>query len=430
MKKKNDLVRRAFQISFYLFVLAVVMSHWIESKGIVLPWNVLCNFHAICPFGAVETAGRLIFSGKFIPKIHESNLWVFLGIALSTAVMGPLFCSYLCPLGSVQEWIGKIGKKIFKKRFNRFIGKRADRILGYTRYGVLALVMIQTTRMLSLIFQKVDPFYALFHFWMGDVYSTALIVLAGVLILSLFFERPWCRWFCPLGGLLGLIQLIAPWKIRRNSTVCNSCTACENTCPMNIPVHKVRRVLDTRCNRCGSCLTVGTKRGALSFAAGISSRFVQNDVSTKENSFGTYPGFSIRKIFQRKSLSPERSKSTTGRLAIKKSVLAGFLALALSSAPIVFAQVTNRFNTSGMHNAGRSKLHIEDIKGSMTLSEVAHGLTLQTEKLIDILELPRDTPESTKLYSLEDMNESLTVKAVRTTLEVYATHSRSVRTSF
>ena len=114
--KRGGWIKRGVQITFYLFISTIVLSHFIESRGWDLPWPVLQNFHAVCPFGAVETAGRLIIEGSFIPKIHESNLWTFLGVALVTITIGAAFCGYLCPLGSVQEWIGSIGKKIFKKR--------------------------------------------------------------------------------------------------------------------------------------------------------------------------------------------------------------------------------------------------------------------------------------------------------------------------
>ena len=66
---------------------------------------------------------------RLIPKIHESNFWVFSGVILITLLIGAVFCSYLCPLGSVQEWIGALGKRIFKKKYNRFIGRKIDRVL-------------------------------------------------------------------------------------------------------------------------------------------------------------------------------------------------------------------------------------------------------------------------------------------------------------
>jgi len=377
--KRNSLwIRRSIQIVFFLFVFAVVFSHYAEKNGIAIPWSVLHNFHAICPFGAVETAGRLVMEGSFIPKIHESNLWVFAGVILVTLLFGAVFCGWLCPLGSVQEWIGTIGKKIFKKRYNRFIGARADKLLGYLRYAVLALVLFKTTQMVSLVFQRVDPYYALFHFWMGDVLPSALIVLGGVLTLSLFFERPWCRWFCPFGALIGVVQLLAPWKIRRNSAECSECGACARACPMRIPLEKKTAVLDTRCNRCGNCLTTCPNERGMSFS------------------------------FSRASLFP-----------LKKRLVTGVLIVSLFASPILFAHAGGVFTTSRNQKLQRGKVGVEEIRGSMTVEELARAMRLDTETLWQVLGGEGSVPEEKKLYDLEEIQASLTLKAVKQKLSNY-----------
>ena len=376
-KRRGKWIRRVIQIVFFLFIFAIVFSHYIERKGLNLPWGVLNNFHAICPFGAVETAGRLILDGRFIPKIHESNIWVFSGVMLGTLLFGSVFCGYLCPLGSVQEWIGLLGKRIFKKKYNRFIGEKLDRALGYLRYGVLILILLKTTQAVSLVFQRVDPYYALFHFWMGDVFFTALIVLGAVLLLSLFFERPWCRWFCPFGALLGLVQLLSPWKIRCSERICSSCGGCSNACPMHIPVHKRPSVIDTRCNRCGSCIDACRREGAITYSL---------------------PGKSF---------------------VLKKKLAIGVLAIALFSAPILFAHTGGLFKTSNRPAGRRGQLVLQDIKGSMTLKEIARGLSMDMETLASILGIPTEIPDSTRVYDLEDIDEYLTMKNVKGKLSEY-----------
>jgi polyferredoxin len=250
--------RKSVQIFFFLFAIALSFAHLAES-GSSAPrfsqWRLLQNFHALCPFGAVETAGRLVFQGRFVQKTGYSNLWAFAGALAGAALLGPGLCSYLCPLGSLQEWVGALGKRVFGKRHNRFVPKGADRALGYLRYAVLAFIVVQTTRLVSLVFSRFDPYYALLRFWSGEVHITALVVLGAVLAASLFTERPWCRWLCPLGGLLGLAQLLSPWKIRVTKSSCTSCGACGRACPMNAVFRGNGVVRDLRCNRCGACLS-------------------------------------------------------------------------------------------------------------------------------------------------------------------------------
>ena len=383
MKQKRVVwVRRVMQIVFFLFIFTVVLSHFLEKRGWDLPWAVLHNFHAICPFGAVETAGRLVLEGNFIPKIHESNLWTFFGVSLVTLTIGAAFCGYLCPLGSVQDWFGCIGKKIFKKKYNRFVGRKVDNLLSYMRYGVLLIIMVQTTRMLTLVFQRVDPYYALFHFWTGDVFITALLVLGTTLVLSLFVERPWCRWFCPFGALQGIMQLLSPWKIRKNRELCTSCGVCSRACPMRIQIHEMSAVLDTRCNRCGKCLAACPSPGALTHS------------------------------IQRKPF-----------LKLRNSLVTGIILLILFSTPILIARAGGLFKTSNKPVISRGGLSIQEVKSSMTLKELAKGFDLEMETIISILEIPHDVPDSTRIFDLEEIDELMTLKTVKTELSKYLSKS-------
>ena len=383
MKQKRVVwVRRVMQIVFFLFIFTVVLSHFLEKRGWDLPWAVLHNFHAICPFGAVETAGRLVLEGNFIPKIHESNLWTFFGVSLVTLTIGAAFCGYLCPLGSVQDWIGCIGKKIFKKKYNRFVGRKVDNLLSYMRYSVLLIIMVQTTRMLTLVFQRVDPYYALFHFWTGDVFISALLVLGAILIFSLFVERPWCRWFCPFGALQGIMQLLSPWKIRKNRELCTSCGMCSRACPMRIQIHEMSAVLDTRCNRCGKCLAACPSPGALTHS------------------------------IQRKPF-----------LKLRNSLVTGIILLILFSTPILIARAGGLFKTSNKPVISRGELSIQEVKSSMTLKELAKGFDLEMETIISILEIPHDVPDSTRIFDLEEIDELMTLKTVKTELSEYLSKS-------
>ena len=375
--RKSYWSRRGIQVLFFLFVFFIVLSNFLEHRGSHFPWPAVGNFHGICPFGAVETAGTLIIHGNLVPKIHQSNFWVLSGVILVTVLLGSVFCGYFCPLGSIQEWIGSLGRRLFR-RFNRYISQQLDRALGFIRYGVLALILIKTSLAFSLVFQKVDPYYALFHFWTGDVFFSAMIVLGAVILLSLFFERPWCRWFCPFGALLGLVQMVTFWKIRRNASTCTGCGRCSRACPMRISLHKKGSIFDTRCNRCGMCLQACGQSEAISFSG------------------------------------PGRMS-----LALKNRLVIGVLALGLFCAPILYAEAVGFFNSqNGSSAAGgkRGVLMIQDIKGTMTLADVAKGLGLSTESLAGILGISQETPGFTKMYNLEEIDERLTVKNLKDVL--------------
>jgi ferredoxin len=357
-------LKRVIQIFFFCMVFFIVFSHYLGRQGIDLGWPAHMSLHALYPCGAVETAGRLVLQGKFIPKIHESNIWLFGGVAVSTLLFGAMFCGYLCPLGSVQEWVGRLGKKMLGRRYNRFPSGKLDRLLGCLRYGMLILIVVQTTRAVSLVFSRFDPYYALFHFWMGDVFLSGILVLATVLLLSLFVERPWCRWFCPFGALLGLMQRFAPWKVSRDPDTCSSCGRCTRVCPMRIPVHREARVIDTRCNRCGRCIDACPAH-ALSLSWG-----------------------------ERRPL---------------RRWVSVLLLLALVGAPMLIVRSTGPASTPGSKGQHAQK----EITGLVTLGELAYHLGLEMQVMRNLLDLTPDVKESTRLIDLEDIDETLTVPAVR-----------------
>jgi polyferredoxin len=253
-------VRTGVQLAVAVLVLAGVAAHTLDASGL-LP--AISNLHAICPFGAVETSVRLVTEGRFVSKTHPANLWMLGASMAATVLVGALFCGWLCPLGSVQDWVGRLGRRLLGRRYNTLVPPGVDRALGGLRYAVLGFIVVETTRAAHLVFEAWDPYYALVRLWTDDAMPGAIAVLAAVLAASFVVERPWCRWLCPLGALQGLLQLAAPWKIRRNADLCTDCGRCTRACPVRTTVAAKTAVRDTRCHRCGDCLAACPVRGAL-----------------------------------------------------------------------------------------------------------------------------------------------------------------------
>lgn len=246
MKKVKN-IRTLVQVLFFVFVALVAISHTLAESGMAIPILGELSLHGICPFGGVVTLYSFITDGILIRKLHESALVVMGLVFILSILFGPVFCSYACPLGSLQEWLGKLNKIKFK------IPKKADRILGYARYIVLGWVIYVTAKSGVLVFESYDPFYALFNFWSGEVAISALLILGATILLSVFVERPWCRYACPYGALLGLTNKIRIFSIWRNEKTCVSCGKCDVNCPVGIEVSSSRKVTDVRCISCGEC---------------------------------------------------------------------------------------------------------------------------------------------------------------------------------
>jgi len=252
-RKTSQKIRVIVQILFFALIALTALNSYLETIGISIPLVSQASLHALCPFGGVVTIYSLATTGTLVQKIHSSAL-VLLGLTgIFSILFGPVFCSWLCQLGSIQEWLGKLGRKIFKKRYNHFLHPKPENILKWFRYLVLVWVIYVTAQSWQLLFANVDPYYALFNFWSGEVAIQALVILGLTLLGSLFVERPWCRFACPLGALLSLTNLVRIFRIRREPATCINCKKCDNACPMKIKVSTKSIVRDLSCNSCMRC---------------------------------------------------------------------------------------------------------------------------------------------------------------------------------
>lgn len=246
-------IRRVVQWFFFILIALIAVNHTLAESGMEIPFLATASLHAVCPFGGVETLYTFLTSGLYVQKIHESSL-VLMGVSFILAILfGPVFCGWVCPLGTVQEWVGKLGRKFFKRRYNQFVPTKLDKVLRYARYGILVWVLYVTATSGSLLFQDYDPYFALFNFWSTEVAPTALLVLGVTLLLSVFVERPWCKYACPYGAVLGVTNLFRVFSIKRAESTCKADGACSIMCPMNIPVDSVKTVRDHQCISCLEC---------------------------------------------------------------------------------------------------------------------------------------------------------------------------------
>ncbi len=247
-------IRRLIQAFFFVLIALIAVNHTLAESGGGLPLLSSASLHALCPFGGVVTIYQYATTGTFVQKIHESSfILMILGLLLAV-LFGPVFCGWVCPFGTFQEWLAGIGRKLFgKRRFNRLIPEKVDRVLRYARYLVLAWVLYMTAASATLIFAEYDPYFALFNFWSDEVAVGGLIVLGVVIAASLVIERPWCKYACPYGAVLGITNLFRVFQLRRREATCKLDGACDIHCPMNIKVSEKKVIRDHQCISCMEC---------------------------------------------------------------------------------------------------------------------------------------------------------------------------------
>lgn len=252
MKHKPKL-RLYVQIFFFMLIGLIAVNHTLAPAGRGIPLLADASLHALCPFGGVVTLYNLATLGTFIQKIHMSSVILMTLVFILAILFGPVFCGWVCPLGSFQEWIGRLGKKLLGKRFGKVIPSQVDKVLKYARYFVLLWVVYVTARSGYLMFAQIDPYYALFSFWSTEVAIPGLIILLITMAASLVAARPWCRYACPYGALLGLFNKIRIFSIQRNEATCIHCKQCDHSCPMGIVVSTKAKVKDLHCISCLEC---------------------------------------------------------------------------------------------------------------------------------------------------------------------------------
>ncbi len=100
----------------------------------------------------------------------------------------------------------------------------------------------------------------------GYVVGAILSGVVGTGLYPLLGPRVWCRNFCPMAALLGLVQKLGRFRIRVKPDMCISCGNCTTYCEMGIDVRSYAQSNQSftraSCVGCGMCAHV-CPRGVL-----------------------------------------------------------------------------------------------------------------------------------------------------------------------
>ena len=273
-------VRQAVQILFFAFYIALIFAV-VQRRVAPALSDVFFRFD---PLSAL---GSMLASRQWIPKLGLALITVGL-----TLVIGRVWCGWICPLGSLLEWVS------FRKA-----RKRAETISPRWRiakyyllattlvaalFGSLTLLALDptaiftrtlTTAILPALFHAVnsvetalyrahfltsvlDSFEGLVRGGILPVEQPAFaqnLVIAllffGILALNLLAHRFWCRYLCPLGALLGWLSKISLFRPMIGSA-CTECTRCAITCkPGAIDTTQGNfHIMTSECTVCLDCL--------------------------------------------------------------------------------------------------------------------------------------------------------------------------------
>ena len=210
-----------------------------------------------CPIGSFQA---VVGSSKFRFSYYITGFLILLGVLL-----GRFICGFLCPFGWLQELLHKIpGKKLYTKKLKP---------LTYLKYAILLLAVVLLPAIVVNDLGMGDPFFCKYicpqgvlegaiplaavnegiRSALGSLFNWKLAILIVVVILSILFYRPFCKWICPLGAFYALMNKVSLLGIKVDEHKCVSCGKCARVCKMDVDVTKTPN--HTECIRCGKCIT-------------------------------------------------------------------------------------------------------------------------------------------------------------------------------
>ena len=209
-----------------------------------------------CPIGAFQA---VVGSSRFKFSYYITGFFILLGM-----ILGRFICGFLCPFGWFQDLLHKIpGKKFSTARL---------KLLRYLKYMILIVFVILLPMFVTNSVGMGDPFFCKYicpqgvlegaiplslgntaiRSALGTLFSFKCLILITVVVLSILFYRPFCKWICPLGAIYSLFNKISFLNIKVESSKCVGCNKCSKACKMDIDVCKTPN--HPECIRCGACI--------------------------------------------------------------------------------------------------------------------------------------------------------------------------------
>jgi ferredoxin len=232
-------VRRSVQFAFLAMTLLAVFAF-------------RSNAEAWCPFGGMEAIYTYLREGNLVCSLGISNFYALAALVASVLLVRRAFCSHLCPIGTISEWLRDLAARWRLPRLSA--PGWVDRVLSTAKYLVLAAVVLATWQAGELVFRGYCPAYVLLSRHGADITYGAYAVAGAIVIASLVVDMPFCRWLCPLAAVLNPWSRFGLARVKRDQAACTNCGRCAKACPMAIPVDRVLQVRHARCLACMKCI--------------------------------------------------------------------------------------------------------------------------------------------------------------------------------
>jgi polyferredoxin len=207
-------------------------------------------YNGACPCMISSFENTILFI-RGVDVDWTTMLW-FLGLIPLTYIFGRVWCGWVCHMGALQEFLFHPKAKAWLQK------EKTAYYIKFIRYVLLIALVLQLLIMGEIFWCKIDPFKAIFNINLNYNYEIISGILVALLLLtSIFSYRPFCRTICPIGITLGWVSAIPGSSILGyKKTACTSCKNCNDSCDINAIMRRKRTsYLDNKeCIACGNCI--------------------------------------------------------------------------------------------------------------------------------------------------------------------------------
>ena len=267
-------LRRSFQFAFLTLnvYLGGVFYLWVrhfeagsQTRIVTRPAGV----EGWLPIAGLMNLKYFLLTGQ-VPAMHPAAMFLLVSFLSIAFLFRKAFCSWLCPVGTLSEYLWQAGGGLFRRNFA--LPRWLDIPLRGLKYLLLGFFVwaVSTMSLDAITAFMRSPYGVIADVKMLNFFrhigETGLIVLGILVVASLLVQNFWCRYLCPYGALLGLASLFSPLRIRRSTAACIDCAKCAKACPSVLPVDKLVSIKSAECTGCLECVAACPAQGALQMA--------------------------------------------------------------------------------------------------------------------------------------------------------------------
>ncbi|MCX8066119.1 MAG: 4Fe-4S binding protein [Candidatus Hydrogenedentes bacterium] len=176
-----------------------------------------------------------LINEKTYTNISFTTPFLLLAIPiLIVPIFGNIYCGYLCPFGALSELLGDL------TRINKYIfpSPKAWYFSRQLKYWILFIILTGYLLTSDIKILNADPLITFFNL---DYSSLPFIIGTIALLLSILYNRFWCRVVCPTGAFLSILQSIKLLKKLWQKTLPSKC---------DLGIRYKEEIDCIQCNRC------------------------------------------------------------------------------------------------------------------------------------------------------------------------------------